>query len=202
MALARLYLLHKIKILEVRERDRCAEISVLRDESPDEEGSCSINVLASKPEVTHTSEDDELSILMDARMIKDIDQSCSALQCMRQLLSEKNQELQEIEKSMDGISTTHLAHEASMSNFEPLNISGSSGVKCTCLYRASSHPRDGGTRMLPPKINNMAMSQEKDNCLLPQGEFGAPRGRHGSAPDAAGSTAIEWESGEGTVGLD
>lgn len=34
MSLARLYLVHRVKLLEVRDSDRCAEISVLRGLSP------------------------------------------------------------------------------------------------------------------------------------------------------------------------
>lgn len=209
MSLARIYLLHKIKLLEVRETDMTAEISILRGvSSPSEGASLERDVSQGLNELSRSQDpdvDDELEIIMDTRMISEIDQSKVVLMDISQKIEDKKQLLSHIEKQMDDASSfltsINESHKSSMPDEELHYSLCSVGIERTQEASFESRSRSGDSRMLSPKYIEMAMSQEKEINLLPQGELGTPRGRHGGEPDTAGSTVSVRKSCEGTGGV-
>lgn len=125
MRLARAYLLHKIKILEVRERDTNLEASILRGRNTppmvDSPGSL-INELRNKTQNEEGMSDVELNIIMDTKMIGEIDLSRAALSDISQRLESKIHTLSDIERQMDDMS-----HEIKMVLEKERTIDSNSG---------------------------------------------------------------------------
>lgn len=206
MDLSRTYLLHRIKLLEVREQDLSAEISILRGKSPligeisarNESNDGMAN--KRRAEGQENKSDQELDIILDTRIINEIDQTSAALQNISQRIADKKNALQDIEQRMDDVSTSVLStsglQDSSYLEEEHTDNHSSYWVEHTREYVASNRPRDGGTRnMSPNNTKNMAMSNGNKLTLPSQGTFGTPRDRKSGEPDAAGSS-----SDEGTVG--
>jgi len=211
MCLARLYLLHRIKILEVRENDFLSEISVLRGISPHSKDDLSIvEEKRKQPQERNRlqvqdEDDSELEIILDTRMINEIDLSKAALRDISRRLEDKKNALTDIEKQMDDVSNSLLSsmeRQSSGLDLEPNVSCGSNRVERTLGQVTPNRPRVGGPQIWSPKSKQMDMSQENVKDLLPQGALGSPRGRHGGAPDAAGSSVLGRESCEGTTGVD
>lgn len=204
MSLARLYLMHKIRLLEARVSDINAEISVLRGGSSPGEPSSGKNLSQEFVDNNRIQvSDDEVEILMDTRMINEIDQSKFVLQNIGQQIADKKQELMEIEKCMDDasilLSVSSDLKESSSLNIEQNFTHSSDGNECTHEFNQLTRSRDGVTRIMSPNYITMAMSENNEFSLLSQGDFGASRDRHGGEPDAAGSIVLGRESCEGTV---
>lgn len=112
MCFARSYLLHRIKLFEVREQDLTAEMSVLRGMST-LIGDTSEGVMSEECEVNredkNENSDPELNILLDTRMIKEIDLTREALQDISQRLGDKKDALWRIEREMDDVSGSILS---------------------------------------------------------------------------------------------
>jgi len=212
MSLARTYLLHKIKLLEVRENDYLPEISLLRGITPPvgQELSLLKEGHHRTPDKSCLHEqvaesDPELEIILDTRMINEIDLSKAALQDINKRIADKKNALLDIEKQMDDVSNSIFSSVDRQGLSEELEhnvIRSSSRVERTRDFEASNRPRAGDPRTWSPKLKlNMAMSQGSEINLPSQGALGSPRDQHGGAPDAAGSTVLGRESGEGTVGV-
>lgn len=85
MSLARMYLMHRIRLFEVREHDLTSEISMLRGVTPtsgnngtsDGDGSV-LRPKEGDPQDHKDGSDIELEIILDTRMIKEIDLSKAA----------------------------------------------------------------------------------------------------------------------------
>lgn len=207
MNLTRVYLLHKINLREVCVQDLNAEISVLRGISP-LLGDTSAKSILNKDRVEDQEQqsDPEMEILLDTRMISEIDQTKAALYNISQ--RNKKDALLKIEKEMDDVSNSLLSsinqhgETSSYVQMEHTDAFSSNGSERTSKADYPKRPRDGGARITPPNFMKIMDSQkENDTMLLPQEEFGASRGRHGSAPDAAGSLVYGQESSEGTDGV-
>jgi len=100
MSLARMYLVHKIKLLEVCGNDLNAEISVLRSQSFPSGESPSFGSVINKErsQDEKEEEDEELEIILDTRMINEIDQSKYLLNNISQQIADKKKVLLDIEQ--------------------------------------------------------------------------------------------------------
>jgi len=214
MCLARTYLLHRIKILEVREQDNQAEISILRGLTPPANGPSSSGGRLEMQDVFRDQylqeqdkeSDTELEIILDTRMINEIDQSKAALYDISRRIEDRKNVLLKLENQMDNVSSQLLSSiEQSSSSFlelERKDNSCSSRVERTQGSDTSNRPKEGDARITSPKtIYNMDNAQGHEENLPSQGVLGSPRDRHGGAPDAAGSTVLGRKSSEGTVGV-
>lgn len=113
MSLARTYLLYKIKLLEVRENDYLSEISLLRGITPPagQELSLLKEGHHRTPDKSCLHEqvaesDSELEIILDTRMINEIDLSKAALHDINKRIADKKNVLLDIEKQMDEVSNS------------------------------------------------------------------------------------------------
>lgn len=209
MALSRTYLLHKVKLLEVRENDYLSEISILRGISPlnvseNPLGTSDLNESQSvkRSRLQGKVNDMELGIIIDTKSINEIDQSHLALLNISQRIADKKQVLLDIDKQLDDVSKSvcymvdpqSSLMELERSSSPPFN---SSGVECPQDLSSSKHPRDGDTRTLSPNITTIMELQGQERNLLSQGEIGTSRDRQSGEPDAARSS-----SDEGTAGMD
>lgn len=111
MALSRTYLLHKVKLFEVRENDYLSEISILRGISPltVSENPLGTNDLnesqsAKRSPLQGKVNDMELGIIIDTKRINEIDQSHLVLLNISQRIADKKQVLLDIDKQLDQIS--------------------------------------------------------------------------------------------------
>lgn len=209
--LSRTYLLHRIKLLEVREHDLNSEISILRGISPLTGDMSFRSVLydgmAGKRGVEDedSKSDPELEIILDTRIIGEIDQTSAALQNISQRLADKRNALRDIEQRMDDVSgpvlSSTVQRGSSFLEEELTDTCSSHRAERTLECESSNRPRDGSARISLPNHDNMDMQKEHDKVLPPQGALGSPRGRHGGAPDAAGSTVFGQASCEGTAGV-
>jgi len=198
-------------VLEVRENDLFSEISVHRGLTPPvgEETSLlkdSYNRVQGKNCLHNQEEghDSELEIILDTRMINKIDLSRAALEDINKRLQDKKNVLIDLEQQMDDVSKSLVSsterQDLSLKSERDVTHS-SSRVERTRGFESPNRSRAGGSRIWSPKfIQTMAMSQGSEINLPSQGALGSPRDRHGGAPDAAGSTVLGRESGEGTVG--
>lgn len=204
MGLARMYLLHRIRLLEVRENDMNLEISMLRGLTPPSENL--LSQLSGENEQSRNygsldqdkESDQEMEIILDTRIINEIDMSKAALLDISRRLEDKKCALMDIEQEVEDASKTLLnSFESGASlSFEHHTSDSSNRVERTLGPVTSKRPREGGARIMPPKhITKMDRTMEKEENVLPQGEFGVSRGRHSGEPDAARSS-----SDEGTVG--
>lgn len=195
MLFARLYLLHRVKLLEVRERDSNLELSMVRGlSSSGEDPSFKSNVINDSINKNLKRDDSyEPEIVFDARMINEIDNSQAALDKISKKIANKRRELLDIEKKMDNASSSIMT--LSTMKTELINFQVSDRAEHTLDLCLSCSSRDGDSRIMSPIDTNMEMSLENDGILLSQGEIGAPRDRQGGEPDAAGS-----ESSKGTAG--
>lgn len=214
MSLARSYLLHRIKLFEVRELDLTAEMSVLRGISPLIGDTSDKSLMGKECKVNQEDKsedsDPEMNILMDTRMIKESDLTREALRDISQRLEEKKDALLKIEREMDDVSgsilSTSQQDEVASEQAEHNDVHGSQRSERTHESANSKRPRDEGARNSPSNINDMEMSKEHEEGLPPQEDFGTSRGRPGGAPDATRSVDQElssWhESCEGTAGVE
>jgi len=162
MSLARMYLMHRIRIFEAREHDLGAEISVSRGVSSSPENRlpspCGKN--AQQKENYNSDQekesDTELDIILDTRMIKEIDLSEAALRDISRRIEDKKNVLINIEQQMDDVFslliTSEEQQESSMQGLRSELASGSSKVEWTQGFETPNHPRDGDTRILSPNM--------------------------------------------------
>lgn len=202
MGLARAYLLHRIKVLEVREDDLKMEKSMLRGITPPlRENVPQNNILSprigKKSGFDGQDSDQELDIILDTRMIQEINKSELILLDINRRLKEKKSVLEDLEQEMEQTSSTLLTSvDLSISPLEMDidNIDGSSRVERTQVFKSTNRPRDGGARITLPIDTKMEMEKENELYLPSQGAHGISRGRHGGTPVAAASS-----SGKSTV---
>lgn len=209
MYLARVYLLHKIKLLEVKENDLNFEISVLRGLSSSPGEACS--QLGDSNHSTDAKnrpqfEDTEIEIILDTRIIDEIDQSKLALHNISEQIASKKKALSDIDRQMDDVSS-FLTSSREMQDTSILETEHNN-INCSRIEQIQelgslNCSRVGNTRKLSPNLMlNMDMSQEMEKTLLSQEEIGTSRGRQSGEPDAAGSIATGRELYEDTTGMD
>lgn len=135
MCLARLYLLHRIKLLEVRDHDHNLEISLLRGLSPPLEkfapNSDETNIKHWNSSCSNYQDkvsDQELEIILDTRMIKEIDLPKAALHDISNRIEDKKNALFELEQKIEDAFSIFLSSiEQGTSTLESEHyISGSS----------------------------------------------------------------------------
>ncbi|GAB1869618.1 Reverse transcriptase [Camponotus japonicus] len=211
MTLARVYLLHRIKLMEVREQDNNMEISMLRGITPTyDSGKLSTshieadNILKQNSELNAQSKDsdDELEIILDTRMINDIDVSKAALHEISRRIEEKKEILYELDREIEDVTNRCFisVEDTSVLESEHFTSRSSDRVERTPGYESPKRSRVDGARYSSSIINEMDKSQDKEIKLLPQEELGASRGRQGGVPDTAGSPVHGRESCKGTDG--
>lgn len=103
MALARVYLMHRVKLLEVRECDRNAEISIMRGVTSSIEERLSFGGRTHRDVLYDEMEkkDHELEIIMDTKMIGETDQSKELLMDINNQLTDKKRSLLDIEHQIN-----------------------------------------------------------------------------------------------------
>lgn len=212
MTLARVYLLHRIKLMEVRGQDYNMEISMLRGiTATHDNGNLStshieannISKQNNELNVQNKDSDDELEIIMDTHMINDIDVSKAALHEISRRIEEKKEILYELDQEIEDVSNRCFisAEDTSAMESEHFTSRSSDRVERTPGYESPKRSRVDGARYSPSMINEMEKSQDNEIKLLPQEELGASRGRQGGVPDTAGSPVYGRESCKGTDGV-
>lgn len=211
MDLARTYLLHKIKFSEVRENDLNMEISILRGLTPPVEdvtpSNSDAHIQLGNQNCTDEQDvesDPELEIILDTRMIREIDHSKEVLHSIINRIEGKKNALEEIEQQIEDTSMMLLSSvEYSKSSFEREHTESDNSLRVerTQVLETTNSSRVSGARISPQKITQMEMSQDNEKGLLSQGALGYPRDRQGGEPDAAGSTVDGRKSSEGTAGV-
>ncbi|XP_019883893.2 uncharacterized protein LOC109610185 [Camponotus floridanus] len=152
-----------------------AELSILRGITPIYEDETN----SDKKEKDHLQkdpqpceDDTELDIIMDTRMIKEIDLSEAALRDISRRIEEKKNTLSDIEQQMNDVFTLLTSSgeygALSQQGKEPIGILGSIGSEWTQGLVSPNHPRDGDTRILSPNKDNMDMDNELEINLQPQ----------------------------------
>jgi len=148
--LARMYLLHRNRLLDVRENDRHLEYSILRGVTPPpggteellrlNEGHDCVKSNACQSATTQDS-DPELEIILDTRIINEIDLSKAALLDISRRLEDKKNALAEIEQKMQDASGVFLSstEQGSTLELEQDTSCGSNWVECTPGRVSSKH---------------------------------------------------------------
>lgn len=113
-------------------------------------------------------------IIIDTRMIKEIDASQSLLFDISQQIAEVEKKIMlDIDKQMDDMSSFLMtSYNVESSEFEPINIGCSPGLEHSQNINLTCS-KVGGARKSPPNYQETAMQQENNCRLLPQREFGA-----------------------------
>lgn len=159
MDLARMYLLHRIKLLEVREDDMNLEISMLRGLTPPSENLPSQLSGGNEqsrsygPVAQDKGSDQEMEIILDTRIINEIDMSKAALLDISRRIEDKKCALIDIEQKFEDASNTLLnSFELGTSLSSEHHPSDSSNrVERTLDLVTPKRPREGGARITPPK---------------------------------------------------
>lgn len=179
MFLSRLYLMHKIKLLEVREDDLNFEISMIRGVTPViNEGSPSSGSTAGNTvgDVNRgQSCDKEMDIALDTRIIEEIDHSREVLQDLSQRIAENKKTLVDIEREADEISASFvLSRDSHKIESEQDTSRCSKGLERSQELCMINRSRVGDTRSMSPNYTNytnMAMLKENEETLPSQGEY-------------------------------
>jgi len=146
-------------LFEVRESDYLSEISVLRGITPPIGQDMPIlqRDLYNLNQEDGKDNDEELDIILDTRMIKEIDLSEAVLRDINKQIKDKKNVLTDIEGQMDEVSSL-LATSKEEHQVSPLQelgtevVPSSTRVEWTQDFEASNHSREGDTRILSPTI--------------------------------------------------
>lgn len=198
MILAREYLLHRIKLLEVRENDLYSEINVLRGLTPpppvaEDPSLDSVLELKQRSQSGDKESDAELEILMDTRMISEIDKSRAAFQDIGQRLADKKEVLLNLDKQMD-MATSDINNSAAeqgsliLKDFDFINVDDQGIFSADNEKRAgrtqrrseANRPRGRTPRIRNQSQTNMNMEDNEETLLPPQGFRSSSDRREGS----------------------